>query len=114
MSGVSCGQSGLCVVAIKEGGGEMRYKEEIEVLHETECPIKGNEPFLSFGQTGMIVNLHDRSGRSHNFLDGWVAGASIPISRIKKGDILRFQLYRVYQVPTRWYERVWDWIRSFK
>lgn len=77
---------------------------QVEILQQTECPIKGNEPFLSFVDTGVIVNLHDRSGKSHNFLDGWVAGARLPIQKLRKGDILQFQLRRATEVEIPWYE----------
>ena len=92
----------------------MKYKEKIEILHETECHIKGNEPFLDFLQTGVIVNLYDRSGRSHNFIDALIGGANVPIDTLKKGETLRFQMTRVSLVPMTWWELVWSWAKGLK
>ena len=91
--------------------------EKTEVLHETRLVIAGHEPFLRFGSTSLIVNLHDQSGQSHNFFQGPVAG--IPF-HVRNGDTLRFELVRVRTVEVPWYykiqkvwERIWDDYQSF-
>ena len=84
--------------------------EQTETLHKSELVIKGNEPFLLFGRTSLIVNLHDQSGQSHNFFQGPCEG--IPF-RFKNGDTLRFTLARVQVREIRWWENFKEKVRRF-
>lgn len=86
--------------------GSMKTKQHIEVLHETKQTIQGNEPFLRFARPRIIINLSSPSG-SHNFFEGYLES----VARIKPGDTLAFQWVRVTQVPMKWYERVWEWVK---
>jgi hypothetical protein len=82
--------------------------EEVEVLHETKFTIKGNEPFLKYTQTGIIINLNDRFGSSHNLVETPFGFAGIPVSKLKRGDQFRMQLCRVTTVEkVPWYAKIW-------
>ena len=84
--------------------------EKTEVLHETRSVIRGHEPFLSFWNTSLIVNFHDSSGRSHNFIEGC---HGIPMHKLQKGDILQFQLCRVQTREISWWENLKERVRRF-
>lgn len=88
----------------------MKFKQKSEIIQESKMVIKGNEPFLSFHQIKMIVNLHNHSGQSHNFLDGF----PVSFGSLRQGDVLKFQMVREYPIEMKWYERILDWIRSLK
>lgn len=92
-------------------------QEQIEILHESNIKIKGNEPFLDYIRTGLIINLNDLTGRSHNFVERIPVGpgSGVPISKLKKGETLRLQLIRSYEVdvpdPSRW-NRFVTWVKE--
>jgi len=86
--------------------------QQTEILHETNILIKGNEPFLSFAQTGLILNLNDRYGKSHNFIETPFGSAGIPINKLRKGETLRLQLTRVFDVEPKWYQKIWIWWKN--
>ncbi len=65
-----------------------------EVLHETDHPIRGDEPFLRYGDTGLIVTFCKQGYGNHNFIER-LGSPGVPISKLKKGDTLRFQMVRV-------------------
>jgi hypothetical protein len=88
----------------------MKQKQKTEVLQEIKHPITGREPFLAFNQPKLIINIHDYSGRSHNFLDGWCAS----FHPFRRGDTLKFQLCREYQVELTWWEQLLAWFREVK
>jgi len=79
----------------------VRTKPISKILHKIEVPIKGNEPFLSFGRTTLIVNLHDSSGRPHNFLESF---GNASLTGLRNGDVLQFQMVVVRQFEMTWYE----------
>ena len=85
----------------------MKTKPQTEVLHEVKQTITGNEPYLSYRRPHMIVNFSGGFGGSHNFFEGYFES----IARIRAGDVLSFQLVRTTQVPMKWYERVWEWVK---
>ena len=85
----------------------MSYKQKIEIIHEGQQPIKGNEPFLSFSRPYMIVNL-STGGGSHIFFEGHVGS----FYQFKKGDVLAFRLCRISRVEETWRDRVLDWVKG--
>lgn len=81
--------------------------DEDEILYYQQIMIKGNEPFLQFGSSGIYVNFKDYSGQSHTFVEDW--GASIPLSKVKKEEVLRIDVSRVsFKEKKSWYERIVD------
>lgn len=73
----------------------MKFKLKVnEVLHETEHTIRGNEPFLRYGDTGVIVTFVKQGFGNHNFIER-LGPLGIPVSGLKKGDVLKFELSRV-------------------
>jgi len=86
----------------------VKYKLKTEVLHNTHQAVQGDEPFLRYPRPHMIVNLSNGYMGSHNFFEGYFES----ISRIKKGDMLSFQMVRTFPVEMKWYERVWEWLKE--
>jgi hypothetical protein len=84
----------------------MKFRNQIDVLHESKQLIRGDEPFLSFHRPSMIVNLRDYSGASHNFVDS-SSGTTACLCDLQRGDTLRFQFCRVRPVKIPWY-KFWE------
>lgn len=85
--------------------GETVKVPSIELLHETSVLITGKEPFVNFSHAGLIVNLKDYSGASHNFVER-MGSAGIPLNGLKAGDRLLFGLYRVTTQDLTLWDRV--------
>ena len=80
-----------------------RFRDQVEVLHESKQLIRGNELFLSFHRPSMIVNLRDSSGASHNFIDS-TSRTAAGLCDLRRDDTLRFQLCRVRSVQLPWWK----------
>lgn len=78
---------------------------DTKILYESSTPIRGDEPFLDYVRSSMIINLRSYDGRSHNFFEsssnGW---GGIPLHYLHRGDKFRVQLSRVREVDIPWYE----------
>lgn len=78
--------------------------EKIETLQTTNISIKGNEPFRSFNEARVILNISG-GNRSHNF-EFSSTDFVRPWSILKPGDILRIQFSKVTSVKFPWYKRL--------
>ena len=86
--------------------------DEDEQLYKQMVMIKGDEPFIQFGNAGIYVNFKDLSGRSHTFVEDW--GARIPLNKLKKGEVFRIDVSRVSFKEKHWYDFVVDfWKKVF-
>ena len=99
---------------VKEGSqgilaeAKKKFKTKTELLHQTKINIKGNEPFLSFQKSHLIVNLSAGLAGSHTFFEGGVD----QLRSANKGDVLAVQIVRIHQVPMTWWGRLRDgWTR---
>ena len=85
---------------------------KFDALSQNITVIKGNEPFTSYTDPTIILNVRSRDGRSHTFLDNL---SGIDLSRLKKEDRLHIALIRVSTVEEPWYQPIKDfWKRIWK
>jgi hypothetical protein len=74
-------------------------------LSQTISVIKGNEPFISYRDPTIILNVRSKDGRSHTFLDNL---SGVDFGRLKKEDQLHVVLMRVSTVDEPWYQPIKD------
>ena len=85
---------------------------KFDTLSQTITVIKGTEPFITYANPTIILNVRSRDGRSHTFLDNL---SGVDFSRIKKDDRLHIALIRVSTVEEPWYQPIKDfWERIWK
>ena len=78
--------------------------EKIKTIQTTNITIKGNEPFRSFNEARVILNISG-GNRSHNF-EFPSTDFVRPWSVLKAGDTLRIQFSKVTAVKFPWYKRL--------
>ena len=76
-------------------------KLRFDNLCQTITVIKGNEPFISYHDPTIILNIRSKDGRSHTFLDNL---SGVDFSRLKKEDRIHVALIRVSTVEVPWYD----------
>jgi len=72
-------------------------------LHETAFTIKGNEPFIKYGESGIIVHLKGPWGQTHVLVERYLSGVS-GLVNFQKGDTIRLRLDRVRKVG--WFKEI--------
>jgi hypothetical protein len=83
-------------------------KLQFDDLCKTVTTIKGNEPFISYHNPTIILNVRSKDGRSHTFLDNL---SGVDFSRLKKEDRLYIALIRVSTVDVPWYDSIRKFFR---
>lgn len=84
-----------------------------KILYRTDIAVYGREPFLSFGDAALILNLHTRYGASHNLVH--TSNGAISFHSVGQGDVIRVQISKEHNVDVPWYQSIKDfWKKVWK